>query len=250
MEHVSERQVALATGLPTATVRRAMAARGGRARGSRHEARVPGPACSCSSSHRTALAFAPPGGGAGDEPDRHGRRRHGRRSRRQTTSSRARRSRSPWHPRLRRDRAGARALVPLGLARVVPGARLPVARADRSATGDRPQPGRAEQAGARGAGARDDRRSGSAGRRFCTSDGPATFTALQDDTPVRATWSIAPPSAGAEPPARVEPADGEETKVTASRVGPVTVRATVAGDSRGGARRPPSRRPHAAAACR
>jgi hypothetical protein len=56
---------------------------------------------------------------------------------------------------------------------------------------------------------------------------PATFTALQDDTAVRATWSVAAPSGGAGAPARVEPAQGEETKATASRLGPVTIRAAV-----------------------
>lgn len=73
----------------------------------------------------------------------------------------------------------------------------------------------------------------------------ATFTALQDDAPVRATWSVAASSAGAEPPARVEPNDGEETKVTANRTGPVTVRATVAGtvaEAHATAVAPPTRR--------
>lgn len=73
----------------------------------------------------------------------------------------------------------------------------------------------------------------------------ASFTALQDGAPVRATWSIAASSAGAEPPARVEPADGENTKVSASRVGPVTVRATVAGtvaEAHATAVAPPARR--------
>lgn len=73
----------------------------------------------------------------------------------------------------------------------------------------------------------------------------ATFTALQDDAPVRATWSVTAPPAGGEPPARVEPTVGEETKVTASRPGPVTVRATVAGtvaEAHTSAVAPPARR--------
>lgn len=67
---------------------------------------------------------------------------------------------------------------------------------------------------------------------------PATFTALRDDTPVEAAWSVEPATA------TVEPERGTATRVTASKAGPVTVRAQVdetIAEAHAGAVRAPAR---------
>lgn len=67
---------------------------------------------------------------------------------------------------------------------------------------------------------------------------PATFTALRDNTPVEAAWSVEPAIA------TVEPERATAAKVTASKAGPVTVRAEVEGttaEAHAGAVRAPAR---------
>jgi hypothetical protein len=67
---------------------------------------------------------------------------------------------------------------------------------------------------------------------------PATFTAVRDDKPVEAAWSVEPATA------TVEPERATAAKVTASRAGPVTVRAEVEGttaEAHAGAVRAPAR---------